>query len=516
MSIWRSFISRQGLLALVFMTVLSGSVPAEQNVTGNTTETEKPTIAPERHEIVVLGGGMAGLTAAYFLKDRDVVLLEKSDHFGGRISSGSFGGFNYPQGPAYIGTPQGPIETMINELALEPLEIPEPSEGFYYDGKVYFGAKEMAGLFTKMSNAEEYHRFVSTVTKLAKMYEGSDYSALPRELAELDGISAKEWFEKEKFPPIFMEIYESQALGLFGSGLARVSALSFVPEIGFQFESHELESQEKNSERNEETPDVEKESGAFTFENGLTELPEAIAKKLRDKARLDCAVTSINEKGTMYEIHYVDKSGQERTIEANAVIVAVPAPVALEIAAPALTEEQKKILGSIKYAGLTTVTLFSDSPIFDRSFNLGVGNGFIFTDLYDSSWVPRAYDPERNKNQERALCAYVPDSANHDGADQLNDQQLVDKVIEGVEKIFPDSRSRIKGHDIKRIRFAFPIMPPGGYERLARLNDINQGKLLLAGDYMIYPTLEASAESGYLAAARVDSILGQGPPPSDK
>ncbi|MFA6222595.1 MAG: NAD(P)/FAD-dependent oxidoreductase [Desulfomonilaceae bacterium] len=506
MSIIRSCISRKGLLALVIMIFLLGSAAAGQNLTGNTNETEKATIASEHHEIVVLGGGMAGLTAAYFLKDRDVVLLEKSDHFGGRISSGSFGGFSYPQGPAYIGIPQGPIETMINELALEPLEIPEPSEGFYYDGKVYFGAKEMAGLFAQRSSAEEYHRFVSTVRKLSKMYEDSDYSALPEELAELDRISAKEWFEKEKFPPIFMEIYESQALGLFGSGLARVSALSFIPEIGFQFESPDLENHEKDSEHDEETPDVEKESGAFTFESGLTELPEAIAKKLGDKARLDCAVTSIKEKDKVYEIQYVDKSGREGTMQANAVIVAVPAPVALEIAAPVLTKEQRKILGSIQYAGLTTVTLFSDSPIFDRSFNLGVGNGFIFTDLYDSSWVPRAYDPERNKNQERALCAYVPDSANHDGADQLNDQQLIDKVIEGIEKIFPGSRSRIKGHDVKRVRLAYPIMPPGGYERLARLNDINQGKFLLAGDYMIYPTLEASAESGYLAAARLDSL----------
>ncbi len=81
---------------------------------------------------------MAGLTAAYFLKDRDMALLEKSNHYGGIVDSGSFGGFNYPKGPAYIGTPQGPVETMIIEMALEPLEIPEPSQGFYYEGRFLF------------------------------------------------------------------------------------------------------------------------------------------------------------------------------------------------------------------------------------------------------------------------------------------------------------------------------------------------------------------------------------------
>ena len=30
------------------------------------------------HEVIVVGGGMAGLTAAYTLRDRDVVVLEQA------------------------------------------------------------------------------------------------------------------------------------------------------------------------------------------------------------------------------------------------------------------------------------------------------------------------------------------------------------------------------------------------------------------------------------------------------
>ena len=39
------------------------------------------------HDVVVVGGGIAGLSAAWALRDLDVVVLEASDRVGGRIRS---------------------------------------------------------------------------------------------------------------------------------------------------------------------------------------------------------------------------------------------------------------------------------------------------------------------------------------------------------------------------------------------------------------------------------------------
>ncbi len=501
------------LLALLFSSTTS--LYASGDTTTQPAQVSEHLQLPEHKQVLIVGAGMAGLTAAYFLKDRDIALLEKSDHYGGIIDSGSFGGFNYPKGPAYIGTPQGPVETMIVEMALEPLEIPEPSQGFYYDGRFYFGTKEMAELFIEKSSADEYKRFVNTVKKLSKMYGDSAYSALPDELRKLEKISANDWFEKEKFPPIFTEIYNSQARAVFGAGLEQISALSFIPEIGFQFESSEYDKDRNSLESNEQTAASGKGSGAYTFSNGLSELPEAIVKKLGDKTRLECNVTNISLKDKLYQVRYVDKGGTEHIIESEAVIIATPAPVALKIAKSLLNDEQKGLLGGIKYCGYTSVALFCSAPIFDKSFDLGVGNGFVFTDIYDGSWVQRAYDKSLSELPERVICAHIPVcSCDNDQLKGLSDEELVKKVVTDLGRIFPDAGSKIVGHDVKRIDQAYPVMRPGAYETIARLNDINQGKALLAGQYMIYPTIEAAAESGYLAAIKLDAALGS-PNPTD-
>lgn len=69
-------------------------------------------------KVVIIGAGITGLTAAYFLKKKgvDFIVLEKSDHTGGVISTKQEEGFIYETGPNTGVLSQPDTVELINEM----------------------------------------------------------------------------------------------------------------------------------------------------------------------------------------------------------------------------------------------------------------------------------------------------------------------------------------------------------------------------------------------------------------
>ena len=75
--------------------------------------------------VVIIGGGVAGLSAAYFLGGEDFLLLEKEDHFGGNAYQEEYEGQPYGTGSAFAWkNDEG--DQLSRELGLKLLPVDDP------------------------------------------------------------------------------------------------------------------------------------------------------------------------------------------------------------------------------------------------------------------------------------------------------------------------------------------------------------------------------------------------------
>ena len=81
--------------------------------------------ASARHDVVIVGGGVSGLAAAYRLQHRDFLLLEKEPHWGGNAYAMEYEGSIYATGSAFLAKDEYAYR-FAKEIGLNMLPVNSP------------------------------------------------------------------------------------------------------------------------------------------------------------------------------------------------------------------------------------------------------------------------------------------------------------------------------------------------------------------------------------------------------
>ena len=444
----------------------------------------------EEVEAVVIGGGMAGLAAAHALSGHEVVLLEESHRPGGRIFSQPAGDLWLNMGAHMFGEPKTAVGQLVTAMDLPSRPIGGRLMGISHKGRLLLRSRP------------EFYPFLLPLPATARLSFIRMGLALRRGTSRLVG---------------YMRRLDGE-----NAARARAQLLAFENDRTLADLIGPLNPEIRDllrafTERNGADPDeMSAGHGLRSFNNvwsrhapgrnivgGSSLLPEALARKLADRIRFGREVIEVRQGRDRVIVRYKAK-GSVSTISAKAAVVAVPAFVARRIIAE-LPERTAAALDRIRYgAFLTAGVLTREVGRMPWDDNYAIATpGRRFSVLFNMTTTLRQ-GARRPGGSVMLFRGAKGAEAMMSKSDAAIEQAFADDLVAE----FPDAKGKIEAMVIKRWETGAPFSAPGR----ARFQDdltASLGRVILAGDYLEFPNLEAAVTTGQEAALEVLRFVGR-------
>lgn len=269
----------------------------------------------EQLDVVVVGAGFAGLTAARALAEagRSVVVLEARDRVGGRTCTEEHDGTWIDLGGQWIGPGQDRIAALTTELGFETYPQTEDGDDVLLDAA---GARRLPTVASGFAD-DELVAYVDLVGELEAIAERVPLDApwTAPDAEAWDAMSLAQWMREKGVP--------DPVAGLFEVGVQAVFAASST-QLSLLHAAHYLHSAGGWSKL------TDSEGGAQQdrIHGGVQPVAEALADRLAEgTVRLSHPVTSIAQGADGVRVEAIGPEGPV-ALEAARVVVAVPPTLA--------------------------------------------------------------------------------------------------------------------------------------------------------------------------------------------
>ncbi len=329
--------SRRSVLAAS----LGGLAAGAWNVRRGSAQSGPAQLATAPRKVLVLGAGMAGLTAALALHRRghDVTVIEYQDRVGGRLLSLPLpGGQTTEAGGGHFRSNMPLVLEYLRRFALPVISLNDGLPRYLIDGQTA-DAADLADWPWDLTAAERNVTVSSNLNRYL-FRSGLDTETVlhpewpdPATMRRLDGVTVGELIRDAGASAAFLKVLDAH-----GGGFTTADpALGAMPDLAYHFGDQNL----------------------FRIRGGNDQLPQAMAELLADRIVLGAPVVAIDQTGPRVRVTVEDG----REFAGDAVISTIPFTVLQDIeVTPGWTTGKRRMFAEFAWGNTVKVVAQTRTP----------------------------------------------------------------------------------------------------------------------------------------------------------
>jgi len=444
-------------------------------------------------DVVVVGAGLAGLSAAWRLRHWDTLVLESDDRVGGRIRSERRGDYWLNWGGHVFAGTGSSTDTLLGEVGVMAVDIPGSLQGM-----------SMNGTFLKNGHIATYPLRIpmSLSARVATMRAGLKVVS---EVAKYTGVVRKRPGESGAMRQ--QRIYD------FANNRSFADFIGELPEDAAALFKTTVTRSAGDMDQISAGAGIGYFSLVLGFGQGLSRgivggpstLTESLSVALDDRVQLGAEVHEVVQRPGSVLVRY-RQNGQDHEVQARTVVLATTADVSHRIGVD-LPRELRDALAQVKYGPHVSSAFLTDETgpqPWDGLYAIAAPKRSFAIALNQASIVRGT---ESVRRPGGSFMTFSPASLGRALLDK-SDEEVVSTHLADLEQVLasPGFSNTVTEAHAERWENASPYAFPGRAKLQPTLTR-GASRVFLAGDYLGTLYTETSITSGFSAAQDAASVL---------